>query len=380
MTRTAVRRVVGPVEVIDRDDLVLGVDKPDATNTGVLPGVSRTTTSGNITMSTAGGVLENRNVLGRVIVTAANVTIRNCRISGGASTPAPMVECYGAGVSNCQIIDCTIGPLDNSNNHWNWQCVTGHDFKVIRCDLSGTTDLVGVFKTSNNGGGAGVTYNCGVTVQQSWLHDAAFWTASTTGIVHPSDTENHADLIQIQGGTNLQVLGNTMTAFSKHQWAHWWTVGNSETEPYSFVTENSLPSAAPYYDGPFQGGRAYLYPDRGTGTNATGRYNTGQLAALMINRNVGHVHSLTVTDNWMDGGDACINGGLTWLAGENLGTFHRNKFGHGQGLDGGTPGGNNTYTVLIDSSYVGHVDGGQGTANKNIYEDNSVEINFRITG
>jgi hypothetical protein len=379
MTRTAIRRVWTPPAVLDRSTLVMGVDKPDASNTGVLPGVSRTTTTGNITLSTNGAVLENRNVNGRVIVTAANCIIRNCYINGGSSTPAPLVECYSGSVVNCQIIDCEIGPT-LANAHWNWQCVTGHDFTVLRCNLYRGTDNIGIFKTSTNGGGSGVTYNCGVTVQQSWLHDLAWWTASTTGVVHPSDTEDHSDLIQIQGGTHAQILGNTMEATSAHQYAHWWTVGNSETEPYNFIAAQSLPAGAPYYGGPYQGGRAYLFPDRGTGNNANGRYNTGQLAALMINRNVGHVHSLNVTDNWMSGGDACINGGLTWLSGENLGTFYRNKFGHNQGLDGGTPGGNNTYTVLIDSSYVGHVDGGVGGANKNYYEDNLVEINFRITG
>ena len=89
MTRTAIRRGWTPPAVLDRDDLVMGVDKPNADNTGVLPGVSRTTTSGNITLSTTGAVLENRNVLGRVIVTASNCIIRNCRISGGSSLEPP---------------------------------------------------------------------------------------------------------------------------------------------------------------------------------------------------------------------------------------------------------------------------------------------------
>jgi hypothetical protein len=365
MTRTAHRRYVDQTIVVpppDRESLVMGVDKPDATNTGVLPNVSRTTTTGNITLGT-NGVLQNRNVLGRVIITGANVIVRNCRISGGASNPGPLIECYSSGVSNAQIIDCDIGMLDNSNAHWNWNGPTGHDFK-----------------TSTNGGGAGVTYNAGVTVKQCWIHDLAWWTAATGGVVH-SDTETHSDVIQIQGGTHVQVLGNTLDAYLAKQYAHWWTVGQSETEPYSFIAAQSLPTPAPYYGGPYQGGRAYLYPDRGTGNFANGRYNVGQLAALMINNNVGRVHSLTVTDNWINGGKAAINGGLVRASGENLGTFYRNKFDRGQGLDNGTPGGNSTYTVLISSSWApSFVDGGQGTGNKNYYLDDGTEVNFRING
>jgi hypothetical protein len=382
MTRTAHRRYVDQTIVIpppDRESLVMGVDKPDATNTGVLPNVSRTTSTGNITLGT-NGVLQNRNVLGRVIITGANVIVRNCRISGGASNPGPLIECYSGSVSNAQIIDCDIGMLDNSNAHWNWNGPTGHGFTLLRCNIHHTTDGVGIFKTSANGGGAGVTYNAGVTVKQCWIHDLAWWTAATGGVVH-SDTETHSDGIQIQGGTHVQILGNTIDAYLAKQYAHWWTVGQSLTEPYNFIAAQSLPTPAPYYGGPYQGGRAYLFPDRGTGTFATGRYNVGQLAALMINNNVGRVHSLTVTDNWINGGKAAINGGLVRASGENLGTFHRNKFDRGQGLDNGTPGGNSTYTVLISSSWApSFVDGGQGTGNKNYYLDNGTEVNFRITG
>ncbi len=377
MTRTALRVYTDPTfvpPIVDRDSLVMGVDKPDADNTGCLPGVARTTIVGNVTLGT-NGRLENKNVLGRVIVTGANVVISNCRISGGASNPGPLVECYVAGVSNCLIIDSEIGPLDNGNAHWNWNGPTGHDFVIKRCNIHHTTDGVGIFKTSANGGGSGVTYNVGVTVTQSWIHDLAWWSAATGGVVH-SDTTTHNDVIQIQGGTNTVITGNTLDAYLAQNFAHWWTVGQSLAEPYTFIAQRSLPTPAPYYGGPFQ-----TIPDRGTGTFATGRYNNGaSLAAVMVNRNVGHVHDTTITDNWINGGKAAINGGLVRVSGEEFGDVLRNKFDRGQGLDNGTPGGDTTYTVLINSSYVGHVNGGVGTADKNYYVDDNTEVLFRITG
>jgi len=375
MTRVALRRhrdAQIPDPGIDRSGLVMGVDKPDATNTGVLPGISRATVNGNVTLG-AGGLLKDKNVHGRVITTGANWRIENCLIDGGASTPGQLVECQVAATSGI-IIDSEICSTP-ANMHWNWNGPTGHNFQVIRCNIHHVTDGVGVFKTSANGGGSGVTYNSGVTVTQSWIHDLAWWSAATGGIVH-SDTTTHNDGIQIQGGTSTVITGNTIDAYLAQNFAHWWTVGQDLTEPYTFIAQRSLPTAAPYYGGPFQ-----TIPDRGTGAFATGRYNSGaSLAAVMVNRNVGNVSATTITDNWINGGKAAINGGLVRVSGEEFGDVLRNKFDRGQGLDNGTPGGDTTYTVLINSSYVGHVNGGVGTGDKNYYVDDNTEVLFRITG
>lgn len=362
---------------VDRSGLVMGVDKPDATNTGVLTGVTRATINGNVSLG-AGGLLKDKNVHGRVITSGSGWRIENCLIDGGTSNPGPLIECYVSGGG--LVVDSEICSTP-TNMHWNWNGPTGHSFTLLRCNIHHTTDGVGIFKTAPAGGGPGTTYNCNVIVQQCWIHDLAWWTANTGGIVH-SDTETHNDGIQLQGGTNLQVLGNTIDAYHAHQFSHWWTVGQDPSEPYNFIAAQSLPSSAPYYGGPYQGARSYLYANRGTGDNASGRYNVGNISALMLNRNQGNVHSVNVTDNWFNGGNACVNGGLTRLSGEELGVFYRNKFDHGQGNAGLsiTPGSDNTLTFLINSSYVGHVDGGVGTSNKNIYADNSVEVNFRITG
>src|SRR4051812_10728163 len=53
---------------------------PDASCTGVLPGVTRTS-SGSITTTSAGQVIQNLNVSGRITVNHDNVTIRNVKIT-----------------------------------------------------------------------------------------------------------------------------------------------------------------------------------------------------------------------------------------------------------------------------------------------------------
>jgi hypothetical protein len=54
---------------------------PDTTNTGTLPGITRTAVSGNVTLSTPNQVYENKTVSGGITVTAANVTIRNVKVT-----------------------------------------------------------------------------------------------------------------------------------------------------------------------------------------------------------------------------------------------------------------------------------------------------------
>ena len=53
---------------------------PDVTNTGVAPGTPLIPVKGVVTLDQSGEVYENKQVTGSIIVTAANVTIRNVRL------------------------------------------------------------------------------------------------------------------------------------------------------------------------------------------------------------------------------------------------------------------------------------------------------------
>jgi len=104
------------------------------------------------------------------------------------------------------------------------------------------------------------------------------------------------------------------------------------------------------------------------------RYNNHALSVLMVNNNngVGPTGNLTVTDNWMRGGDIGINAGSDRLAGADLGSFLRNRFAKDQRLMGGsTP-----YTLNIDAN-AGSFNVGAGTANRNTYIDDGTEVALR---
>jgi hypothetical protein len=337
----------------DRSTLVPGTYKPGPSTTGVLPGVTRTVASGSVTISTDNTIYENVTLNGRLSIKAKNVIVRNCLITGGTLTPAAgLVNCANAAVSNFLMEDCT---LVLSNPHYTWNGIVGHDFTMRRCDVSGTTDLVNVYNTNVTG-----PVPTGVVIEANWLHEMLWWSAPSAGIVHPSDTETHNDVIQHYGGSGTIVRGNLIDAAFKRQAGHWF-VTNPLVEPYVTVPLNSLPGGGPYQS----------IPDRGTGTEATGRYNFDDDSCMLLNNTYGASYGFVFEDNWCYGGNYAINGGGNPYPGSgvNLGSFKRNKFDRKQGTQG--------YTLAFLGNWAGHVDAPTTGADANVYEDDGSPITVR---
>lgn len=79
---------------------------PDATNTGVQPGITLTTYTGNYTITASGTTIENKRLNDWLDIKngATNITIRNCEWTGGAPWA---IRCNEAG-PNILIEYCTI--------------------------------------------------------------------------------------------------------------------------------------------------------------------------------------------------------------------------------------------------------------------------------
>jgi hypothetical protein len=76
---------------------------PDATNTGVPPGM-KLTPSGPLVIKTPGAVIEGLDISGDVVIDAPNVTLRNCKItSGGYYVVKISKGLTGVTVQNCNI-------------------------------------------------------------------------------------------------------------------------------------------------------------------------------------------------------------------------------------------------------------------------------------
>ncbi|MFW6154549.1 MAG: right-handed parallel beta-helix repeat-containing protein, partial [Planctomycetota bacterium] len=199
---------------------------PDASTTGHS---GTLTPSSSITVTEDGTVLEDLDISGGVAVKANDVTIRNCRITGGL---------YGInasyGYTGLLVEDCTI--YDGTSKG-----IYGGNMIVRRCDISMYSDCMMV--QSN------------VLVEDCYLHDLKI-----------TDT-SHNDGIQSVGGSHITIRGCTIQAQYQGQ-----------TSALIFQTNNGPIDDILFEDNFLSGGTYTLYiKDKGNGygepTNDRVRYN-----------------------------------------------------------------------------------------------------------
>jgi hypothetical protein len=323
----------------DRTTLTMGVDQPDARNTGTLPGVIRSELAGNQTITTPGTTLQDLNIRGLVDVRAANVTIRNCFIDGAATTPATgkaLITATNAAAATLLVEDCTLAPAV-PNRFWNG--FMGHGFTARRCNLFWLTDPFDPFNTVTPGA------DLSVLVEQCYMHDFAFFNDAGQSV----DLRNHTDGMQIQGGTGIIFRGNFVNSY----WAK--DVGDVD------------------YNGGGSGGFAPVADFRNAHPQAKSCMQLNDLSGVVPGP------SVSITDNWLYGGDMGISGNDSTFAGPDgslvFGEILRNRFNHDQNtiISGQTS--NTTPTIYLSRSLG--VDCGEGTSDKNYYTDNGVEVLVR---
>lgn len=123
---------------------------PDATCTGVPAGTTLTATTGDLTINTAGTVIDRRDIHGCVTVKAPNVTIRNSRIAGACGY---VVDSWGYTGTGLTIQDSTIiCPAGNGGTDIGEENVT-----ALRVDVSGCENGFDVDKR--------------FTIKDSYIHD-----------------------------------------------------------------------------------------------------------------------------------------------------------------------------------------------------------------
>jgi hypothetical protein len=146
---------------------------PDATNTGVPAGTALTVVNGGMTISTAGAVVEGRDIRGCVRVTAPNVTIRKSKISCN---------------DNYAILQqLTTGTLTVEDSEVNCQNSSGtaigyNNFAARRLNISGCENG---FDVDNN-----------ALIADSWIRVTA---------------PDHSDGIQLNAGSHITIQHNTIT-------------------------------------------------------------------------------------------------------------------------------------------------------------------------
>ncbi len=187
-----------------RDSLVYGEYKPTDANTGVITGTALTphnTAGSDLIITRDGTVLENLDIYGDIKVRARNVVIRNCRLRGGKHIPGSntgIVDATSGSCYNLLVQDCTIIP---DRPCYYRDGIVGHEYTARRNRIKRTNDGLGVF---NRPGGP---VQANVTIEGNFINELTYWSNDPA---HSDGTHN--DGIQVQGGENITIVGNTVVA------------------------------------------------------------------------------------------------------------------------------------------------------------------------
>ena len=281
--------------------------------------------------------------------TCTGTIFRDCKwtiTKNNLGRDATVIDMRSASVTNTLIEFCDFDQTAQGNPGMTG--VMGSDFAIKRSNIRNFTDLIGVYMPTSSGG------NLDVLIEACHLGAMAWYWNPTSGIVHPSDTKTHNDLVQNQGGYGMIVRGNYMDA------RYSTTLGTGTPGSGS---ENVSGIGYTYA----QGVNARYSVVEGGGTYSSGKAGAflgGSIAGLMYtNGGRGDIYNNTVTDNWCKGGAFFINAG----ASQNVspwGSVYRNRF---------TPDQRNAgWAIGIRSGVTVNV--GAGTSNRNTWTDDGSEV------
>ena len=289
---------------------VLGTTKPDATNTGVPAGTTLTLHSGDWTISTPNTVIDGYDITGMVTISAANVTIRNCLIRGRN------VGFVYYGLVNCRphytgtlIERCTIRA--DYPRYW-LNGIDGGNFTSHRNDISGCIDP----HNTNLGN---------ITVTGNYCHD--FYFANDDGDQATSDPRywSHNDGVQFRGGG---VGGFSTVRGNNFYWYPDTASPIDHTAILATGARNDIASNLADYSSSSYYRKTFLSDNP---TTPSGRYLWG--SGITISPDAGPVTDLSITENWFEGGGACVqigNGSSNLGVNNNIGTIANNRFGGDQ--------------------------------------------------
>ncbi len=269
------------------------------------------TVTGGITQLNSPLTISNTNFTNTVVDIRANITFNNCLFTLTDYTGADSIGSLVRGLNG--------GSLDNIvfNNcefHVRVQRAmngfSGRNATFNKCVFTGGVDGLSLSAS----GSAAQSY--GFVVNDSWIGDHAWWYWTSTGVVHPSDTQTHNDGIQIS--VNLGVtVDNTFFAIWPSEFVGTGTTGSgSETNSYAgpYITDQSTMAGwrTTYLNRYTRADQSYGGVQRRSSTG-------GSWAGIMVNR-----PGITVTNSWFSGGTVHVNAVDTNLAGQTVGSFTNN--------------------------------------------------------
>jgi len=164
--------------------------KPDATNTGVPPGVALTAIDHDVTVTDDGAVIDAQDIHGFLIIRASHVRVTRSIVRGRATTSNAGVIRVDSG-TDVVIEDTEIAvaaPSATVDGLW------GEGFTARRLNIHGGVD--GIKASSND------------TIECSYVHDLASFASDPNQGGGPT----HNDAIQILEGSSIHIVGNQLVA------------------------------------------------------------------------------------------------------------------------------------------------------------------------
>jgi hypothetical protein len=305
--------------------------------TGLLPGITlaQTTNNANITTTANGQVIENLEVLGRIIVNHADVIIRNVWVRGRSDTAGHFIEC-GNSTRNLLIEDVQIGPPRNPTAYGiDGIAYRGHTSRRVR--IIGPTDGFNVSPDSSG--------NCNVLIEGCWLENM---TKVCPDDGHTDGTHN--DGLQWHMGANVTMRG-CLVQGRIHP-----TTGN--TGGLQTINDNGVPACL-------------IRNTYGTctQTNAVLMFSSSDTARPAING--------MFENNWFDGGMNTLNShaNLVTPTGQQWATIQNNIFTKRNAPTGTNTGNLGQYTPVTALAPINIRASAAATITGNVYEDGTaVEI------
>lgn len=151
-----------------------------------------------------GAVISDKIIYGRVVF-AGTAELRNCLLVGRSTALTSgndgVISCTNTRSGQAKLFDCEIRPRQESPGR---NCVLGMQIELYSCWIHKGEDGVGLYPT----GGATAT---NAIVKGCLIEDLGY---SYPDRDHSDGS--HCDNIQIQGGTNIQIVGNAIRGT-----AHW---------------------------------------------------------------------------------------------------------------------------------------------------------------
>lgn len=164
--------------------------RPDATNTGVPPGVQLTVVNKDVTVTTDGTTIDAEDIHGFLVIKASHVKVTRSIVRGGVATA------NGDGIRVVSGTDILIEDTEVAiaTPSAFLDGVSGSNFTLRRANIHGGVD--------------GVKLGSNSRVECSYIHDLVSFASDPNQGGGPT----HNDAIQILSGTNIYIIGNALIA------------------------------------------------------------------------------------------------------------------------------------------------------------------------